>query len=408
MMTGTDDYMLLPSMNLFDGKDPLLFLQDPPLPSPASESNFPSPISSTDSMDTPNVSFFDTSSILNLPTSVLESLSMLYQQQQQQQQQQQAAAVEDFDQFVKFEEDTTANPCAETATGLESPSAKTIGAMPVATSPASATAAVTAAVSAKPKTSRPPRQLECYNCHVTKTPLWRRTPDRAHSLCNACGLYYKQYGTHRPLHIRQKQHATTTACKQQQQIKQQPQQSSGSLTPPPPSSSSSSPPSLGTPPPVAMAEVAAHLLRPLLSQPASIHPNQSVGQPQQQQCSECAQTQSNMWRKNERGEPLCNTCGLYPRIPQQLKAHTVKRRRSDCALEDRDASVEDERPKKIPATATATTPANTTATKELNEIDDSRFKSLLSRMNTEQMHGFLGMLERRCEILRSLLYSDGH
>ncbi|KAI8078297.1 hypothetical protein BDF21DRAFT_383756 [Thamnidium elegans] len=54
------------------------------------------------------------------------------------------------------------------------------------------------------KSNRSPRQLECFNCHVTKTPLWRRTPDRAHSLCNACGLYYKQYNTHRPLHIRQK------------------------------------------------------------------------------------------------------------------------------------------------------------------------------------------------------------
>ncbi|KAI9310489.1 GATA zinc finger-domain-containing protein, partial [Dichotomocladium elegans] len=46
--------------------------------------------------------------------------------------------------------------------------------------------------------------LECFNCHVTKTPLWRRTPDRTRPLCNACGLYYKQYGFHRPLHIRHK------------------------------------------------------------------------------------------------------------------------------------------------------------------------------------------------------------
>ncbi|KAI8087625.1 uncharacterized protein B0P05DRAFT_531699, partial [Gilbertella persicaria] len=60
------------------------------------------------------------------------------------------------------------------------------------------------------KPNRPPRQLECYNCHVTKTPLWRRTPDRAHSLCNACGLYYKQYNTHRPLHIRQKHQSNQT------------------------------------------------------------------------------------------------------------------------------------------------------------------------------------------------------
>ncbi|CCG81663.1 GATA zinc finger domain-containing protein [Taphrina deformans PYCC 5710] len=39
----------------------------------------------------------------------------------------------------------------------------------------------------------------CHNCGVTKTPLWRRTPDKRHSLCNACGLYLKQYKTMRPL-----------------------------------------------------------------------------------------------------------------------------------------------------------------------------------------------------------------
>ncbi|KAF9952056.1 putative electron transfer flavoprotein subunit [Mortierella alpina] len=45
---------------------------------------------------------------------------------------------------------------------------------------------------------------ECYNCGVTKTPLWRRTHDRLHSLCNACGLYYKQYKSNRPLVARPK------------------------------------------------------------------------------------------------------------------------------------------------------------------------------------------------------------
>ncbi|KAL1914290.1 uncharacterized protein VTP21DRAFT_9028 [Calcarisporiella thermophila] len=49
--------------------------------------------------------------------------------------------------------------------------------------------------------TRPPRVLECFNCHVTKTPLWRRTSDHKHSLCNACGLYFKQYKKHRPPHF---------------------------------------------------------------------------------------------------------------------------------------------------------------------------------------------------------------
>ncbi|KAL1922739.1 uncharacterized protein VTP21DRAFT_9115 [Calcarisporiella thermophila] len=57
---------------------------------------------------------------------------------------------------------------------------------------------------AKKACTRPPRALECHNCHVTKTPLWRRTHDRKHPLCNACGLYYKQYQKHRPLQFSQR------------------------------------------------------------------------------------------------------------------------------------------------------------------------------------------------------------
>ncbi|KAK5799319.1 hypothetical protein F5H01DRAFT_284758, partial [Linnemannia elongata] len=54
------------------------------------------------------------------------------------------------------------------------------------------------ATKTKKASARPPRALECFNCKVTQTPLWRRTLDRKHSLCNACGLYYKQYNGHRP------------------------------------------------------------------------------------------------------------------------------------------------------------------------------------------------------------------
>jgi hypothetical protein len=68
------------------------------------------------------------------------------------------------------------------------------------------------------KTIRPPRHLECFNCKVTKTPLWRRSTDRTKTLCNACGLYYKQYNQHRPLHVRHK--STSNVVHQQQQQQQ--------------------------------------------------------------------------------------------------------------------------------------------------------------------------------------------
>ncbi|KAK9760222.1 hypothetical protein K7432_015997 [Basidiobolus ranarum] len=56
--------------------------------------------------------------------------------------------------------------------------------------------------SARPKADM--RGLVCWNCQATSTPLWRRTSDRLHPLCNACGLYYKHYNVHRPLHFHQR------------------------------------------------------------------------------------------------------------------------------------------------------------------------------------------------------------
>lgn len=40
--------------------------------------------------------------------------------------------------------------------------------------------------------------VACQNCFTTTTPLWRRDAS-GHTICNACGLYYKLHGCHRPM-----------------------------------------------------------------------------------------------------------------------------------------------------------------------------------------------------------------
>lgn len=45
------------------------------------------------------------------------------------------------------------------------------------------------------------RNTRCFNCDTTTTPLWRRDDD-GNTICNACGLYYKLHGMHRPLSMK--------------------------------------------------------------------------------------------------------------------------------------------------------------------------------------------------------------
>lgn len=231
------------------------------------------------------------------------------------------------------------------------------------------------------KSNRSPRQLECFNCHVTKTPLWRRTPDRAHSLCNACGLYYKQYNTHRPLHIRQKH-----------QTNQNKQAAVVSPSPPPPTS----------PPP-------QQQMSPEIQETTF---DLNFNQEQQQHCQNCFQTDSHIWHLNDIGQTICNACHLYANLQQLTQSPKGQKRKSSFEPIGNMKRIYSNQifPSIVMPSESLPTPITTPPHEEQQQQnnDDTRFKSLIGRMSPQQMEGFLNMLERRCAILRSIIYTDNN
>lgn len=41
----------------------------------------------------------------------------------------------------------------------------------------------------------------CANCSTSQTPLWRKDASTGNIMCNACGIYYKNHGKHRPVEL---------------------------------------------------------------------------------------------------------------------------------------------------------------------------------------------------------------
>ncbi|CDH49187.1 predicted protein [Lichtheimia corymbifera JMRC:FSU:9682] len=181
--------------------------------------------------------------------------------------------------------------------------------------------------------------IECYNCKVISTPLWRRTPDRAHILCNACGLYYKQYKRHRPVRIWQRATRWLGIEGYYQNPYQQQQQQQYTTT--------------TTTPPI-----------------------------QQQQCANCHQTDTPLWRKNSRGQSICNACGLFFKLhhrdrPMELNKTNSQRRR---------------RRRREPLAA---------GTEEM-------FMGLRADMSRDEMQLVLRIMEERCAFLKAMLGNNNN
>ncbi|KAF9349369.1 hypothetical protein BGX26_012310 [Mortierella sp. AD094] len=141
--------------------------------------------------------------------------------------------------------------------------------------------------------------VRCHNCGATVTPLWRRSANNE-PLCNACGLYHKLHAMHRPKHLQQSlghSHGagSKSRCGQKSSMGDDRDISSDSQ------SSSDS---------------------------ASANSSSMCPQPM---CSNCKTTLTPLWRKDDRGDILCNACGLYYKLhhihrPISLKRNVIRRR----------------------------------------------------------------------------------
>ncbi|KAK9767965.1 hypothetical protein K7432_001778 [Basidiobolus ranarum] len=110
-------------------------------------------------------------------------------------------------------------------------------------------------------------KLNCKNCGVTSTPLWRRSVNDE-LLCNACGLYLKLHNMARPKTMK------------------------------------------------------PHIIR------KDSRSDDSQSQPV---CSNCLTTTTPLWRRDEEGATLCNACGLYLKLhhekrPLSMKTDVIKKR----------------------------------------------------------------------------------
>ncbi|KAF8936968.1 hypothetical protein BGZ47_009238 [Haplosporangium gracile] len=183
-----------------------------------------------------------------------------------------------------------------------------------------------------PKAPKSSRKLVCFNCNVTQTPLWRRTPDRRHSLCNACGLYYKQYGAHRPLNVRHKLPTVLADVRMGAMPYARPTNSNGVAAES--SSSSESDSDSGSSNTVSLPALTKMYSEALL-RPAEQKINPPLMTAKQGiECANCSQTQTPLWRKNDAGEPICNACGLYAKLhkrarPVTMRKSKISRRRRD-------------------------------------------------------------------------------
>ncbi|KAI8973265.1 hypothetical protein BDF20DRAFT_823510, partial [Mycotypha africana] len=56
---------------------------------------------------------------------------------------------------------------------------------------------------------RPGFQGRCHSCNISETPEWRRGPNGARTLCNACGLHYAKLNRKKSRHQQEQQNSSS-------------------------------------------------------------------------------------------------------------------------------------------------------------------------------------------------------
>ncbi|KAG0016375.1 hypothetical protein BGZ81_011225 [Podila clonocystis] len=247
----------------------------------------------------------------------------------------------------------------------------------------------------KKQSSRPPRALECFNCKVTQTPLWRRTLDRKHSLCNACGLYYKQYNGHRPLNIRSKpSHSQREAAA--------PYSLSMALSP---RSSKEAEMSQAVPSSPQVSSPTGSDDDMTQSPSSDTEDNDYSGQQEDSPMSEDASDSVHQDVHSEQSSPQMEWPSHIS--PSLLTSDaSVSSTMSPMALPNASMPPMDSSFSGAPVARNQSQnlTQNQKATPPKSLIfDDNRFQGLVEHMRPLQMYKFLNVLEKRCHVLRSRL-----
>lgn len=156
---------------------------------------------------------------------------------------------------------------------------------------------------------------QCSNCATTKTPLWRRAPNGT-LICNACGLYLRSNGSHRPVNLKKQPNLIT--------VKETEGSCSGDGR------------CNGTGGNAACKGCPAYNNRVILLKKHEEKLEAPVEQTNKEDlaiaCFNCSTTITPLWRRDDNGNTICNACGLYYKLhgshrPVKMKKPTIKRRK---------------------------------------------------------------------------------